>query len=249
MKTQSRIDRLRGHPYRNIFVAMLVMIIVEALAPNLIGFLHVGDLMITGLILAALLATLRERRGVVMTAVLGGAAIIARLVAAVRPDNPVQNGAVLFLSAVFFGYLIWKILSDISTENRTTVERVFGALCAYMFIGVLFSLLYAYLEFRDPAAAAFTASNEAIIQSADSETGLLPIFTYYSFVTLTTLGYGDITPVAEAARTLAWMEALIGQLFLAVMVAGFVADHISKGAQGGSSQDGPPDGGREPGSG
>jgi len=228
---------------------MLALIIIEALAPDLIGFLHVGDLVISGLILAALIATVRDPRGVVVTLVLGGAAIVARLVAAVRPDNPVQNGAVLFLSAVFFAYLIWKILRDISTEDRTTVERVFGALCAYIFIGVLFALLYAYLEYRDPAVATFTVSNEAIIQSAASESSLLPIFTYYSFVTLTTLGYGDITPVTDATRTLAWMEALIGQLFLAVLVAGFVADHISKGSQGSSSQDGPPDGGREPGSG
>lgn len=235
MKTQSRINRLRGHPYRNIFVAMLVVIIVDALAPNLIGYIHVGDLMITALIFAALLATLRDRRGLVVSVVLGGAAIVARLVAAFRPDSPVQNGTVLVLSAVFFAYLIWNILSDISTEERTTVERVFGALCAYMFIGVLFALLYAYLEYRDPSAAAFTASNDAVIVSAASETSLLPVFTYYSFVTLTTLGYGDITPVSDATRTLAWMEALIGQLYLAVMVAGFVADHISKGARGDSS--------------
>lgn len=239
MKSQSRIDRLRGHPYRNIFVAMLVLIIVEALAPHLIGYLHVGDLVITGLIVAALYATLRGRRDVTVSLVLGGVAILARLVAVVRPDSPVLNGAVLVLNAVFFGYLIWRILSDISTENHTTIERVFGALCAYMFIGVLFALLYAYLEYRDPVAAAFTVSNDAIIQSAASEASLLPIFTYYSFVTLTTLGYGDITPVADAARTLAWMEALIGQLFLAVMVAGFVADHISKGGRRGSSGDPP----------
>ena len=60
------------------------------------------------------------------------------------------------------------------------------------------------------------------------EANLFPLFTYFSFVTLSTLGYGDISPIAEHARTLCWFEALLGQLYLAVMVAGFVAMHISE---------------------
>jgi hypothetical protein len=228
---------------------MTVVVLVQALLPDLIGGFRAGDLMIAALILAALVTTVHTHRRARVGLVLGVFAIVARLVAAVQPDNAFQNGAVLFLSAVFFGYLIWNILRDISTRDRPTSERIFGGLCAYIFIGVLFALLYAHLEYRDPGVSAFTASNDAIIESATSETSLLSLFIYYSFVTLTTLGYGDITPVSDAARTLAWMEALFGQLYLAVMVAGFVADHISKGAQGGSSQDGLPDGGREPGPG
>lgn len=224
---------MHGRPYRNIFVAMLVVIVVEALAPNLIGVLHVADLLVMGLIIAALVETTRERRHAVVALVLGLPAIIARLIASALPDSPGLNGAVLVLSAAFFGYLVWNILSDIMGESRPTSERVFGALCAYVFIGVMFALLYAHLEYRDPGAAAFTVSNTAIVESAQSESSLLPLFIYYSFVTLTTLGYGDITPVSDAARTLAWMEALLGQLYLAVMVAGFVADHISKGGGGG----------------
>ena len=74
----------------------------------------------------------------------------------------------------------------------------------------------------------------------------LPTFTYFSFVTMTTLGYGDITPVTENARTLAWLEALIGQLYLAVMVAGFVAVHISENMR--KNRGDPPSDGSEGGS-
>ena len=49
------------------------------------------------------------------------------------------------------------------------------------------------------------------------------VLTYYSFVTLTTVGYGDISPVSPATRTLAWMEAITGQFYLAVIVAGLVS--------------------------
>ena len=239
MKSPSRIDRLRGHPYQNIFVALVVVIFVEVLAPDLVGVFHVGDLLIAALILAAMAATLPGRRSVVVTLVLGGLAVISRVIAAVRPDSPTQNDVVLFLSAVFFAKLIWNILHDIYGPERPTAERIFGALCAYVFVGVLFALLYAHLEFRDPSMNAFTISNGATIESTASETSLIPVFTYFSFVTLTTLGYGDITPVSDAARTLAWMEALLGQLYLAVMVAGFVAEHISRGNQKGSPGDQP----------
>jgi hypothetical protein len=92
------------------------------------------------------------------------------------------------------------------------------------------------MEFRQPGS--FATSQEVFEADARQESNLFPLFTYFSFVTLTTLGYGDITPVAEHARTLAWFEALVGQLYLAVMVAGFVADHVSQGMN--RDQDDPP---------
>ena len=57
--------------------------------------------------------------------------------------------------------------------------------------------------------------------------------TYYSFVTLTTVGYGDISPVSPATRTLAWVEAITGQFYLAVIVAGLVSVMVAKGKQEG----------------
>jgi hypothetical protein len=54
------------------------------------------------------------------------------------------------------------------------------------------------------------------------------LFTYYSFVTLTTVGYGDVTPLSAPARTCAWLEALTGQFYLAVLVAGLVGTLLSK---------------------
>jgi uncharacterized membrane protein len=63
---------------------------------------------------------------------------------------------------------------------------------------------------------------------------LLPhVLTYYSFVTLTTVGYGDISPVSPATRTLAWMEAITGQFYLAVIVAGLVSVLAAKGKRAG----------------
>jgi len=59
------------------------------------------------------------------------------------------------------------------------------------------------------------------------------VLTYYSFVTLTTVGYGDISPVSPATRTLAWMEAITGQFYLAVIVAGLVSVLAARGKREG----------------
>lgn len=235
MNDQRRSFRLNDHAYRTIFLVMLAAIVAEALAPNLLGRLRVTDLLVSGIMIGVLFVAVRTRRHPVAALVLGLPAIITRVLGSALPDGLPLNSTILFLNALFFGFLIWSILSDIMGNRRSTTERIFGALCAYILIGVLFALLYAHLEYRAAGEAAFTFSDSTILESAESESGLLPLFIYYSFVTLTTLGYGDVTPVSEAARTLAWMEALVGQLYLAVMVAGFVADHISKSGQIGSA--------------
>jgi hypothetical protein len=182
--------------------------------------------MLVAILVVALTETVRSRNNAILALVFGVPAIAARLFGAFRPDTAAQNTATLTFSALFFLFLIWNLLHDLAKEERPTGERIFGALCAYLFIGICFALVYAHMEYRQPGT--FSISNQGIGAAASEESSLVPVFTYYSFVTLTTLGYGDITPVTEHARTLAWLEALLGQIYLAVMVAGFVAVHISE---------------------
>ncbi len=213
-------------PYRNIFVALMAVTLFDALAPVTLARGLFADLMFAAILLAALIETVRSRHNGLWALALGLPAIGVRLLAAFREDTVAQNSAVLFLTAVFIGFLIWNVLHDLNRGQRSTGERIFGALCAYVFIGLLFAMVFAHMEYRQPGT--FVSSQELILEGASEESTLMSIFTYYSFVTLTTLGYGDVTPVAEHARTLAWVEALLGQLYLAVMVAGFVAVHISE---------------------
>jgi len=231
-------------PYRNIFVALITVILVDALAPNAVARGGFADLMVVAVLFAALFETVRSRHNAVWAMALGVPAVVVRLVAAFRPDTTAQNTTVLGLTALFFVFLIWNLLHDLNEGDRSTSERIFGALCAYVFIGLLFALIFAHLEYRDPGS--FYIANDLLAERAANESSQLNIFTYFSFVTMTTLGYGDVTPIAEHARTLAWLEALIGQLYLAVMVAGFVAIHISENMRK-NRGDPPPDGpGRSP---
>jgi voltage-gated potassium channel Kch len=226
MTISSMIRSIREKPYQNIFFALLVVILFDALAPNALSRGLFADLTVAALLTAALLETVRSRHNAIWAAILGVPAIGVRFLAAFTDDSVMKNSTILALTAVFVAFLVWNLLHDLARGDRPTSERVFGALCAYVFIGLLFALVFAHLEFRNPGS--FAMSNPGLTASASSEATLVPTFVYFSFVTMTTLGYGDITPVTEHARTLAWLEALIGQLYLAVMVAGFVAVHISK---------------------
>jgi hypothetical protein len=223
---RSLLEAYRERPYRNIFLALIAVILVDALVPNAVARGRFSDLMVAAVLIAALVETVRLRHNAIWALVLGLPAVAARIIAAFLPDSMMRNTAILGFTAVFFVFLIWNLLHDLNTSDRPTSEKVFGALCAYIFIGLLFALIFAHLEYRDPGS--FSISNDLLAEKVAGESMQLQTFTYFSFVTMTTLGYGDITPVTDNAQTLAWLEALIGQLYLAVMVAGFVATHISE---------------------
>jgi hypothetical protein len=213
-------------PYRNIFVALVVVILIDALMPNVFARGRIADLMLATVMVVALVETVRTRHNFWPALILGLPAVLLRVVAAFTTDSPKMNTTLITVTALFMVFLIWNLLHDLAAGGRPTGERIFGALCAYVFIGLLFALFYAHMEYREPES--FLISQAILGGDTTVESNLYSTFTYFSFVTLTTLGYGDITPVAEHARTLAWFEALLGQLYLAVMVAGFVAVHISE---------------------
>jgi hypothetical protein len=119
-----------------------------------------------------------------------------------------------------FIVVLFCALSTVLTADQVllragpiTLNRIMGALCVYLLLGVLWSLGFSLTEYLLPDAFTHSAGTPDDAGSA---------YLYYSFVTLTTLGYGDVTPVHPAARTLAYLEAVIGQLYLAVLVASLV---------------------------
>ncbi len=103
-------------------------------------------------------------------------AIAARLIAAFRPDTTAQNTTILALSALFFVFLIWNLLHDLAQEERPTGERIAGALCAYIFIGI--SSRWSTPTWSTDSPGSFAISNQGIGVAASEESSLLPVFTY-----------------------------------------------------------------------
>jgi hypothetical protein len=114
------------------------------------------------------------------------------------------------------------------TQVRGIHERIEAALATYLLLGFIWSQAYAILHLVEPGA--FRFPEEAV--PVDPRSLVLASqhrFLYFSFVTLTTLGYGDITPVMPLARSLAVLEAVAGQLFLAVTIARLVGIRVTEG--------------------
>ena len=138
--------------------------------------------------------------------------------------------ASLAMSVVFFLFIITVILRNIARSDKVSVGTIYGVMSVYLLIGVAWSFLYAIVELATPGAFDFGA----LAPTADSsaERGELRFFSYYSLVTLSTLGYGDITPLTPLARSLSALEAITGQLYIAVLIGFMVGTHIAQKRRG-----------------
>lgn len=134
----------------------------------------------------------------------------------------VPRDAVLFsayaASIGFLGLTTAGVLARVLRAERVTSRQIEGAVAAYLMIGLLWGFAYTLLELSYPGS--FNFSTEAAgADPVESRRELA----YFSFVTLTTLGYGDVTPRSPSARTLATLEALVGQLYLVILIARLVS--------------------------
>lgn len=120
---------------------------------------------------------------------------------------------------LYYGLLCYSYFQQIAKAKRVTKNVVFAALCFYLIIGLFWGSLYSLLNELIPGAY-----GGALL--ADSVDSTVHIFNYFSIVTLTTLGYGDITPQTIGAASLCQLEAIVGQFFTAVLVAWLMGMYI-----------------------
>jgi len=126
--------------------------------------------------------------------------------------------------AAFLLLVALTILYDLFTPQRVTGDTLSGAICVYLLIAIIWAHGYLLIEFFVPESFSFTQGHGRIEMWLSKE--FFPFY-YFSLVTMTTVGYGDMAPVTTEARTLATMEAIAGQIYLAILVARLVGMHIA----------------------
>jgi hypothetical protein len=132
-------------------------------------------------------------------------------------DTRPASLAAIAVGTLFFGSLIYLLVHGLLFEVETVSgETLWAAINVYLLIGILFAFLYAIIAALVPEG--FTGPG---LGGTGENLGVT--FLYFSFVTMTTLGYGDISPNVQIAATLAYVQALIGQLYVAILIARLVS--------------------------
>ncbi|MEW6144496.1 MAG: ion channel [Thermodesulfobacteriota bacterium] len=125
----------------------------------------------------------------------------------------------IVFAVLLFSFTTFNIFIHLLKSREVTTEILFASVCVYLLVGLTWATLYIFLEYVSPGSFIDTSGKIAI----DA-----PRFLFFSYITLTTTGYGTLVPVTDPARSLALMEAIVGQLYLAILVARLVGLHISK---------------------
>ncbi len=205
--------RNRGTYTRLLFSLILVVVLTPFfnLIPGGKSLLHLAFIAV---IVAAVWDIASTRRLLVIGITLGVPALVVRLTSMIGDSHaPLLEGSVQALAVLFFAYIVFEIVWDITVCSDVTNDTIRGATCAYLLMGLAWASAYQLLALLQPGAINIGTGAE-IAQEQN--------YTYYSFVVLTTLGFGDITPVSGLARSLTWIEAVVGQLFIATIIARLV---------------------------
>jgi hypothetical protein len=204
------------------FLFLLVsMVLMLTLRPFLLGFVGVKLLMeiFLCLILVSGAYAVSEKKSTFLI----GLTLLVPTLAGIWANYVFELPVAAFVSlqaleALFLAYIAVVIVYSLFRGREITADTIFGAVCVYFLIGFFWALVFSILETLQPGS----------FQIPEGLDTTLSHFVYYSCVTLTTLGYGDITPITPPARSLALLEAIIGQLYLAIMIAGLVGIFISQ---------------------
>ena len=178
------------------------------------------DCIIAAIVFSALWAFSRTKRVVLIGLCLGVPAVLGRFAHNLGGFESLFVAG--YICLILFNVLIlYVIFVDILRERAATFDTIFGAMSGYFVVGLIFAAIYNLIEYGYPGSFNF---GEGFGSNMDT-------FIYYSFVTITTLGFGDVTPQLPIARSLSTLEAVIGQMYLAIFVArlvGLHAVHVGK---------------------
>ena len=179
------------------------------------------------LLLAAVYSVSEKRWPLILAVALALPAIGAQMVPSLLGDHGtlmVRMGT----SAVLLIYIAVLISVFLVRQERVSADMILGAINVYLLFAIAFMFLHAFVEITTPGAYLYQGESLSVALSGHPEVDALAFLLYFSVVTLTTLGYGDIIPAIPAARMLCSLEAVIGQLFVAVFIARMVSLQISR---------------------
>jgi len=167
--------------------------------------------------------SLFETRRVFVTGIVLAALSITSTIASAVWPGPTLEYVTMAILFVFCGISLVFAMRAVVQDQDIDLNRLMGAICVYLLLGVMWGIAYAFVALVLPGS--FQGLGET--ETFEDTTKLL----YYSFVTLTTLGYGDVTPTRPLAQTLAYIQAITGIFYIAILVGTLVGAFLSQQQQ------------------
>lgn len=212
---------LKEYNFIYLLAGLLFLLLVIPLVRDLTGtiFLHISELAYIVFIIIGIWSLKGPRHWFFLGIILAVLGVSGNLLA-------LADAGTFFVYLSLCSYIAFLLLTiSLAIQqaiNLRTVDanNIIGAICIYLLLGVMWSFFYVLVNILLPGSFNISISGSPFEQAQD--------FLYYSFVTLTTLGYGDITPIRDTARALSVIEAILGQFYIAILVAGLVASFITR---------------------
>jgi voltage-gated potassium channel Kch len=215
-----------GHDPRSHLYLLVSLLVIFVVSPFVVPFYYgptILNFIAAIVLLSATYAVSRRRSFLIFALSLSIFSIATTFWLAAAPSHwlvIVSHGS-LVVVIIFFAA---AILSYVLGSGKVTWDKIYGAICAYLLLGYAWTFAYSVIEELQPGSFGSPAS---VIPH--DLVGRVMQLRYFSFVTLATVGYGDIVPRTPGARTLALLEAILGQFYLVALVGRLVGLHIVHG--------------------
>jgi hypothetical protein len=212
--------------YTGLLGLLATALIVPRIVPIGPGLTVATELAIVVAMVAAV-QRLHARVGLVI--VIAVVAVLAESTGFVRSINDLPVWVILNqASTVIFLLLVMGcILVNVWRQETVETDTIIGGVVVYLMLGVAFAGLYQLVEFVAPGSFVVSNVDAGRWGPWEPETGVYPRLFFFSFVTITTLGYGDIVPASQAAGALTSLEAAAGGLYLTILISRLVGLHIA----------------------
>jgi hypothetical protein len=216
-----RVNQQRPRRYRNLALGLLgVILLPPFLRTSFPGASLLGPAIFVVLVTRAIVLTRGSRllRTVLISA-MGAVALRGARVAHLITIEPWGLAMALHVLTVLgLSFVVFEVLLDVLGNAPVNADKLYGAVAAYLLLGLTFASGYEALAFWKPQAFSIAVGESAQVD----------MLMYFSLVTLSTVGYGDVVPVIPEAQVLAVCEAILGQLYLAILMARLVGLHLTQ---------------------
>ena len=222
--TKSTLDFIAKYKFIYLLVSILLLLLIHPFFERLVVARILLQILDSAVLVTAIYTVSQNRRlfivGILLLlpAIIGGWSMY--FTESLMPELVGRS-----FSALFLAFVTIVMMSNVFREQEVTLDTISGALCVYLLIGLTWTFVYSVLEFLEPGS--FAVNTNASVSPRGDRNYEISIFLYYSFVTLTTLGYGDIIPLTPPARAFSYVEAIVGQIFVAVLIARLVGLHTA----------------------